>query len=161
MGCDHPSRSEQAAGLEAARAMWERSRNGWVGEHTAPAAARPTSPRPPRRRHPLRLAGGTGRADSGFDPRAATSLTVHVGTQAPASRPRHLLAERPAPRTKFAAIDRYFAATERSLYVRLDWVRVSTRAPYALAYLSGAEQISVNVLRGAGTSWRKPRHDLR
>jgi hypothetical protein len=96
--------------------------------------------------------------DSGLDPQAATWLTVHVGTQAPASRPRkryrHLLAERPATRTEFAAIDRYFAATERSLYVRLDWVRVSTRAPYALAYLSGAEQISVDVLRGAGTSWR-------
>lgn len=41
--------------------------------------------------------------DSGLDPQACTSLTVHFGTQAPASRPRkrhrHPLAERPATAT--------------------------------------------------------------
>jgi len=64
------------------------------------------------------------------------------------------IAERPANRREFAAIDRYLAPTERSLHMRLDWVKISTRGPFALAYLSGAGSISANVLRGAGVHWR-------
>jgi hypothetical protein len=75
---------------------------------------------------------------------AAAYLTVCVGIAA---------AERPARPTEFAAINHYFAATERTLHVKLRWVHVSTRGPYALAYLAGKGQISANVMRGAGTHW--------
>ena len=69
--------------------------------------------------------------DSGLEPQASTSLTVHFGTQAPASRPRerhrHPLAERPATRTEFAAIDRYFRANRAHRCTsQLAWVHVST-----------------------------------
>jgi hypothetical protein len=64
------------------------------------------------------------------------------------------LAERPATRTEFSAIDHLLAPSEQSLHVRLDWVKVSTRGPFALAYLTGAEQTGAIVLRGAGRRWR-------
>jgi hypothetical protein len=92
--------------------------------------------------------------DHGLYPQASTSLLLNLSGHTKPKRKRAALDKRPATPTEFAAIDRYFAATESSLHVRLDWVRVSARAPYALAYLSGAEQVSVNVLRGASTSWR-------
>jgi hypothetical protein len=63
------------------------------------------------------------------------------------------LAERPATAAEFAAIDRSFTATERTLHVRLEWVQVSTRGPFALAYLRGGQDSAV-VLRGSGTHWR-------
>jgi hypothetical protein len=89
-------------------------------------------------------------------PQATTSLLLNLSghPKARRRRKRAALDKRPATPTEFAAIDRYFAGSESSLHVRLDWVRVSTRAPYALAYLSGPEQVSVNVLRGAGAAWR-------
>lgn len=61
-------------------------------------------------------------------------------------------AERPAKPLEFASINRLFAATERSLHVKLSWVRVSTRGPFALAYLAGGQD-TATVLRGAGTRW--------
>ncbi len=94
--------------------------------------------------------------DRGLYPQASTSLLLNLsGHPKPRrKRKRAALDKRAATPTEFAAIDRYFAGSESSLHVRLDWVRVSTRAPYALAYLAGPEQVSVNVLRGAGRSWR-------
>jgi len=89
--------------------------------------------------------------DSGLEPQASTSLTVHVGTQAPAAK---RLAEQPATRSEFGAINRLLAATEETLHVHLDWVEVSTRGPFALAYLTGPGQISAIVLRGGGQHWR-------
>lgn len=93
--------------------------------------------------------------DHGLYPQATTSLLLNLSSHPKPKRKRRRAAldKRPATPTEFAAIDRYFAETESSLHVRLDWVRVSTRAPYALAYLSGG-QVSVNVLRGTGRSWR-------
>jgi hypothetical protein len=92
--------------------------------------------------------------DHGLYPQATTSLLLNLSGHPRPKRKRAALDKRPATPTEFAAIDRYFAGTESSLHVRLDWVRVSTHAPYALAYLSGPEQVSVNVLRGAGNAWR-------
>jgi hypothetical protein len=95
--------------------------------------------------------------DSGLDPQASASLTVHVGTQALAPRPRerhgHPLAGRPATRSEFTAIDYYFRETERTLHNRLAWVHVSTRGPFALAYLTGGQD-TATVLRGGGRHWR-------
>jgi hypothetical protein len=68
--------------------------------------------------------------------------------------PAAALAERPATRTEFAAINRLLAPSEETLHVNLDWVKVSTRGPFALAYLSGKGQISAIVLRGSGRRWR-------
>ncbi|HTU78526.1 MAG TPA: hypothetical protein VMF09_07185 [Solirubrobacteraceae bacterium] len=68
--------------------------------------------------------------------------------------PAVALGERPATRTEFAAINRLLAPSEQSLRVRLDWVKVSTRGPFALAYLSGKGQVSAIVLRGSGRRWR-------
>ena len=68
--------------------------------------------------------------------------------------PAAALAERPATRTEFAAINRLLAPSEETLHVNLDWVKVSTRGPFALAYLSGKGQISAIVLRGGGRHWR-------
>jgi hypothetical protein len=62
-------------------------------------------------------------------------------------------AERPATRAEFAAINHYFVSTERTLHDRLAWVKVSTRGPFALAFLSGP-QIAAVVLRGSGDRWR-------
>ena len=94
--------------------------------------------------------------DSGLEPQASTSLTVHVGTQALAPRPRerhgHPLAERPATRSEFTAIDHYFRETKRTLHDRLAWVHVSTRGPFALAYLTGGQD-TATVLRGSGSRW--------
>jgi hypothetical protein len=92
--------------------------------------------------------------DSGLYPQATTSLLLNLASAPKRKHTRYALDKRPATFTEFAAIDRYFAGTESSLRVRLDWVRVSTRAPYAVAYLSGPGQVSVDVLRGAGTHWR-------
>jgi hypothetical protein len=64
------------------------------------------------------------------------------------------LAERPATRTEFAAINRLLAPSEHSLHVHLEWVKVSTRGPFALAYLTGEGQTGAIVLRGAGRRWR-------
>lgn len=75
---------------------------------------------------------------------AAVYIAVCAGTA---------IAERPARPAEFAAINHYFVATERTLHVTLRWVHVSTRGPYALAYLAGKGGISANVLRGAGTHW--------
>jgi len=68
--------------------------------------------------------------------------------------PATVLAERPATRAEAAAIDRVLAPSEASLHVRLAWVKVSTRGPFALAYLSGRAQVSAIVLRGSGRRWR-------
>ena len=68
--------------------------------------------------------------------------------------PAGALAERPATRTEFSAIDHLLAPSEQSLHVRLDWVKVSTRGPFALAYLTGPGQTSAIVLRGAGRRWQ-------
>lgn len=43
---------------------------------------------------------------------------------------------------------------EHSLHVHLDWVKVSTHGPFALAYLTGDGQTSAIVLRGHGRRWR-------
>jgi hypothetical protein len=67
--------------------------------------------------------------------------------------PAAALAERPATRSEFAAINRLLAPSEETLHVHLDWVKVSTRGPFALAYLSGKGQVSAIVLRG-GRHWR-------
>jgi hypothetical protein len=64
------------------------------------------------------------------------------------------LAERPATRTEYTAINRLLASSEASLHTRLDWVKVSTRGPFALAYLSGPGQVSAIVLQGSGRHWR-------
>lgn len=64
------------------------------------------------------------------------------------------LAERPATRGEFSAIDHLLAPAEESLHVHLDWVNVSTRGPFALAYLTGREQTSAIVLRGKDQRWR-------
>lgn len=68
--------------------------------------------------------------------------------------PAGALAERPATHGEFIAVERLLAASEESLHVRLDWVKVSTRGPFALAYLSGEGQTSAIVLRGSGRHWR-------
>jgi hypothetical protein len=75
---------------------------------------------------------------------AATTFAVVAPTAA--------LAERPATRPEFTAINRLFKRTEETLHVRLDWVNVSTRGPFALAYLRGG-QSSAALLRGSGTQW--------
>jgi hypothetical protein len=92
--------------------------------------------------------------DIGLYPQATAQLQLSLPSRPKTKRKQYALDKRRATPTEFAAIDRYFSGTERSLHVHLDWVRVSTRGPYALAYLSGPGQISVNVLRGAGTAWR-------
>jgi hypothetical protein len=95
--------------------------------------------------------------DSGTEPQASTELTVHIGTPPSPARPhahkrrRH---ERPATRAERRTISRLLAATERSLHVHVDWVKVSTRGPFALVYLSGPGQVSAIVLRGSGRQWR-------
>ena len=67
--------------------------------------------------------------------------------------PAVALAERPARPPEFGAINRLLGASERSLHTRLLWVHVSTRGPYALAYLAGSQEAAI-VLRGAGIRWR-------
>jgi hypothetical protein len=92
--------------------------------------------------------------DNGLYPQATTSLLLDLSGAPKRKHKRYARDKRPATPTEFAAINRYFAETESSLNVHLDWVRISTRGPYALAYLSGPGQVSVNVLRGAGSDWR-------
>lgn len=88
---------------------------------------------------------------------AARARGVAVGVAVAAVAlvgPAAALAERPATRSEVAAINRLLAPSEETLRVRLHWVRVSTRGPFALAYLTGEGQISAIVLRGAGQRWR-------
>jgi hypothetical protein len=66
--------------------------------------------------------------------------------------PGGAVAERPASRSELAAINRFFEDTERTLHVKLAWVHVSTRGPFALAYLRGG-QSSAALLHGSGTQW--------
>jgi hypothetical protein len=68
--------------------------------------------------------------------------------------PAAALAERPATRSEFTAINRLLAPSKETLHVHLDWVKVSTRGPFALAYLTGEGQTSAIVLRGGGRHWR-------
>lgn len=91
--------------------------------------------------------------DHDLYPQASTSLLLNLSNHPKAKRKRAALDKRPATPTEFAAIDRYFSATERTLQVKLAWVNVSTVGPYALAYLRGG-QTTVAVLRGAGAAWR-------
>lgn len=63
-------------------------------------------------------------------------------------------AERPATPSEFAAVNRLLAASERTLNTRLAWVHMSTRGPFALAYLGGPGQISATLLRGSGQRWK-------
>jgi hypothetical protein len=79
-----------------------------------------------------------------LSPVAVLSLTV----------PAAAIAERSATRGELAAINGLLAPTEETLGVRLDWVKVSTRGPFALAYLSGRGQISAIVLHREGSQWR-------
>lgn len=62
-------------------------------------------------------------------------------------------AERPAGARERAAINRYFASTERSLHDTLAWVHISTVGPFALAYLRGGQEAAI-LMRGTGTHWR-------
>ncbi len=57
-------------------------------------------------------------------------------------------------RSERTAIERLLAPSEETLHVHLDWVRVSTRGPFALAYFTGKGQTSAIVLRGGGRYWR-------
>lgn len=66
--------------------------------------------------------------------------------------PAVALAQRPATRREFVAINRLLDPSVSSLHDRLAWVHVSTRGPFALAYLSGQQEAAI-VLRGAGARW--------
>jgi hypothetical protein len=55
--------------------------------------------------------------------------------------------------TEFAAINRYLGPGARTLDDKLAWVHVSTRGPFALAYLSGGQEAAV-ALKGSGSHWR-------
>jgi hypothetical protein len=68
--------------------------------------------------------------------------------------PAAALAERPATSAEVTAINRLLASSEETLHVHLDLVKVSTRGPFALAYLKGPGQISTIVLRGSRRQWR-------
>lgn len=67
--------------------------------------------------------------------------------------PASAAAERSATPREWRAIDSYFAQTERSLKDTLAWVHVSTRGPFAFAYLRGGQTAAV-LLTGSGTRWR-------
>lgn len=86
-------------------------------------------------------------------PRARVAVALAVGALALVVA-ASALAERPASRREFSAINHLLAPAEQSLRVHLDWVKVSTRGPFALAYLTGPEQTSAIVLRGSGRRWR-------
>lgn len=66
--------------------------------------------------------------------------------------PAVALAERPARPAEFAAINRLLSPSASSLHDRLEWVHVSTRGPFALAYLTGPQEAAI-VLRGSGARW--------
>ncbi|HSZ69780.1 MAG TPA: hypothetical protein VK756_05400 [Solirubrobacteraceae bacterium] len=66
--------------------------------------------------------------------------------------PALALAQRPATPAEFAAIRRLLGPSASSLHDRLEWVHVSTRGPFALAYLTGPQEAAI-VLRGAGARW--------
>lgn len=87
-------------------------------------------------------------------PARAPFVAVLAAAFAVVVAPATALAERPATRTELTAINRLLAPSEETLHVRLDWVKVSTRGPFALAYLTGPGQTSAIVLRGSGRRWR-------
>jgi hypothetical protein len=67
--------------------------------------------------------------------------------------PSGAAAERPATPSEFAAINRLLAPSARTLNVKLAWVKVSTRGPFALAYMNGPGQVGATLLRGSGQHW--------
>jgi hypothetical protein len=97
------------------------------------------------------------RAMESRDALVSTLVVLLCALAMAGARAAPALAERQATRSEFAAIDHYFRETERTLDDRLAWVHVSTRGPFALAYLSsssdGKGQEAAVVLEGSGTRW--------
>jgi hypothetical protein len=95
--------------------------------------------------------------DSGLLPQASTSLALTLpGAGSSTSAPHYTRPQgsRPATSTEFKAIRELLARGARSLHEQLDWVRVARGWPYALAYLSGADQVSVDLLKRADGRWK-------